>query len=275
MLKQLYDLIIQKSVQITTFILIIISLIIFLQNDHPSVRNIQMKFADALAPVKEPVIWFDRQIAAKEENYHLMKRIAELNREAGRFAVLAEENKRLRALLDFREKGEMDLLPALVLSAGLQNNMNGVLLNRGADDSVNVNDPIINIDGVIGKVVETGQQTSLAEILAAPNARISVRIQPSGARGILQWYGENRFLIKDIPGTMPVAAGNLVVSSGYSDIYPPDLPVGIVESSQKAADGFTYAVYGKLLVNFNRLEEVLILRNNEKFSADLNGMGTW
>ncbi len=262
MIKRFYDFLIQKSVQVSAFLLIILSLFIFIQNDHPSIRRMQGGLANLLIPVKEPAIWFDRQIKAHDENIVLTRRIITLSSEASRFSILADENKRLRRLLDFRNSVNMDMIPALIISSGSQGNLSGLLLNRGLADSIHVNDAILNMDGIVGKIYFVGQNSSLGQILAEPNSRISVSIRPSNAKGILQWYGGNRFVVKDIPNTMQINKDNLVVSSGYSDIYPPDLPVGIVENSVPAADGFTITVYGRLLVDFNRLEEVMILRKN-------------
>ncbi|MCK5521466.1 MAG: rod shape-determining protein MreC [Candidatus Marinimicrobia bacterium] len=223
-----------------------------------------MIFGNILLPVKEPVLWFEKQVEAKKENHILMNQITALNIEVSKFASLSEENERLQKMLDFKQSSKFNLLPSLVLSTGLQNTRNGFLLNRGEIDSVKINDPIINVDGIVGKIFYVGTEASLGQTLAEPNARISVRIQPSGARGILQWYGGNNFLIKNIPETMLVKKGNLVVSSGYSDIYPPNIPVGIVSKTEAAADGFTCTIYGNMLVDFNRLEEVLIIRENKR-----------
>jgi|GEM_PF-73705 len=259
MIKAVYDLLIQKSVQISATLLLFLSLFIFLQNDHPSVRKLQTDMADLLLPLKEPAIWFSRQVQASEENKDLTRRIIEMSTEYSRFSLLLEENRRLRAMLDFRERSPFTMIPGLVISSGLQHNLNGILINRGSADSVQINDPIVNVDGVVGKIHEVGIHSSIGQIIAEPNARISVAVRPSNARGILQWYGGNRFIIKGIPSTMAVEKKNLVVSSGFSDIYPPDLPVGVVEDTQAAPDGFTTTVYGRLIVDFNRLEEVFIV----------------
>ncbi len=259
MLKRIIDFFFNRRIQITTIFLLFISFVIFMQNSHPSIRYLQVWTGDVLEPVKEPVIWVQRLIETRKTNEILSRRLIYLSQEATRFASLQEENKRLRHMLDFKERSEFDLLSAMVLSEGINKSVNSLLLNRGSDDSVKINDPILNVDGLIGKVFWVGKSSSLAQLLIDPNSRLSVRIEPSGAKGILQWYGGNRFLIIDIPNTMAVEPGDLVVTSGLSDIFPGSLPVGIIRERDMAPDGFTFLVYGDFLVNFNQIHEVFII----------------
>ncbi|HAE87940.1 TPA: hypothetical protein DCG86_07945 [Candidatus Marinimicrobia bacterium] len=259
MLKRIIDFFLNRRFQISTIVLLFVSFIIFTKSSHPVIRHLEIWAGDVLAPVKEPVVWFRDLMETRETNEILSRRLIHLSQEVSRFASLADENKRLKSMLDFKEQSEYNLLSALVLSEGIHKSVNSLLLNRGEKDSVQVNDPIMNVDGVIGKIFYTGESTSLAQLLIDPNSRLSVRIEPSGAKGILQWYGGNRFLITDIPNTMTVQPGNLVVTSGMSDIYPGDLPVGVVRELSPAPDGFTHIVYGDFLVNFNQIREVFII----------------
>jgi rod shape-determining protein MreC len=259
MLKKIIDFFLNRRLQISTLFLLFISFVIFVRTSHPAIRHLEIWAGDVLEPVKEPVVWIQSLMKARETNEILGRRLIHLSQEASRFASLMEENKRLRDMLNFKEQSNYELLSALVLSEGINKSVNSLLLNRGREDSVKINDPIINVDGLIGKVFWVGQNTSLGQLLIDPNSRLSVRIQPSGAKGILQWYGGNRFLIIDIPNTMAVEPGNLVVTSGFSDIFPGDLPVGVVTELSPAADGFTNQVFGNFLVNFNQIHEVFII----------------
>lgn len=259
MLKRIIDFFLNRRFQISTTVLLFVSFLIFTQTSHPAVRHLEIWAGDILAPVKEPIAWFRDLMETRKTNEILSRRLIHLSQEASRFSSLMEENKRLRKILDFRERSDFNLLSALVLSEGIHKSVNSLLLNRGEKDSVKINDPIMNVDGVIGKIFFVGKTTSLAQLLIDPNSRLSVRIEPSGAKGTLQWYGGNRFLIADIPNTMAVEAGNLVVTSGFSDIFPGDLPVGVVRKLSAAPDGFTHIVYGDFLVNFNQILEVFII----------------
>ncbi|MDD3806760.1 MAG: rod shape-determining protein MreC [Candidatus Marinimicrobia bacterium] len=259
MAKRFIDFFLKRRFQISTIFLLIVSFLIFSGTSHPAIYYMQIWFSDILAPLKEPIVILKELTETRKTNEMLSRHLIQLSQEAARFTSLSEENQRLREMLDLKRTSSYDLLPALVLSEGIHKSVNSLLLNKGKKDSVDVNDPVLNVQGLVGRIFFVGESSSLAQLLVDPNLRVSVKIQPSGAKGILQWYGKNRFLIADISSTLEVKPGNLVVTSGYSDIYPNDLPVGIVSELTPSPDGFTNLVFGDFLVNFNQIHEVFIL----------------
>ena len=83
-------------------------------------------------------------------------------------------------------------------------------------------------EGVIGKTIQVGNSASIVQFITDHNYRLSVRILPSGATGILRWRGNNICEIREVQKNVNIEIGDQVVTSGFSDIYPPGLPVGDV-----------------------------------------------
>ncbi len=260
MLKKLFDFVYIKQSQLATIFLSLLSLIIYLQNDHPSVYALQGLTAELLSPLKYPVIFLEEVATTKKQNQIISERLIHLSVEAAKYSSLQEENQRLKELIGFRQTSPFELVPAQILSRNISQELNSILIDVGKNQGVELYDPVISVDGVVGKVFAVYNNSSTVELLTGPQFRISIMIKPTEATGILQWIGGNQFIINDIPNTTVIEKDNLVVTSGYSDIFPMNLPVGIVSHTEKASDGFTIRVIGNLLVNFNKINELFVLK---------------
>jgi rod shape-determining protein MreC len=82
----------------------------------------------------------------------------------------------------------------------------------------------------------------------------------------LSWDGgDPRYsTLIDLPRYAQFEKGDTVVTSGFSSIFPSDLPVGTVENIEDSADGMFYTVRVKLFVDFSSLTSVFIV-GNDKF----------
>ena len=58
--------------------------------------------------------------------------------------------------------------------------------------------------------------------------RLSVKLEKSGTTGIMRWREGNVFEVWEIPKATEVEVGERIITSGYSDIFPPNLAVGFV-----------------------------------------------
>ncbi len=101
-------------------------------------------------------------------------------------------------------------------------------------------------------------------MIIEPDVRVSVRINPSRVYGILKWHHGNTFVIEDIPTTIDIRPGWTVTTSGLSEIYPQDIPVGIITRVNTSENGFTHMIEGNYNVSFKNLREVFILDHDGK-----------
>jgi len=260
MLKKIFDYTFDNHFSIITIALVIISFFILLQNNHSAVNNIRLFLGDAITPIKQPIISYKNLISASKENQMLRKKLVKLNIKTTNYVNLVEENNRLREILNFKKRSDYELIPATILSKGLNKNVNTILIDKGEINNVKKNDIIVVPDGIVGKVIAVNIKTSLVQLVTDMNFYISAKILPSDAKGILYWWGGNEFIIKDIPNSISIKNGDLVVTSGFSDIYPPMITIGIIKEVKNSPNGFTYILKGKLNVDFYKISEVLILK---------------
>ena len=123
----------------------------------------------------------------------------------------------------------MTILPARVINMSASPYLSSSLsIDVGLDSGVEENDPVITPKGIIGKTTIVGDNASIVQMINDVNFRLSVRIKPSGSTGIMRWLDGGLYLIKEVQKNANVNIGDKVVTSGFSDIFPDDLPVGEV-----------------------------------------------
>ncbi|MDZ7820672.1 MAG: rod shape-determining protein MreC [Candidatus Marinimicrobia bacterium] len=157
---------------------------------------------------------------------------------------------------------DIEIIPALIIYKGFKEGSNIIMLDKGRDHDVGKNDVIVYKDGLVGRILACGQHTCMASMIVEPDIRVSVRIDPARVYGILKWHHGNTFIIDDIPTSVEVKPGQTVTTSGFSEIYPADIPVGRITGVTSSENGFTYIIEGNYFVEFNKLREVFILREN-------------
>jgi len=261
MLSKLYDFIIRKHLEILTVIFVGISLALLSQTENHVVLRIQTGWQDVSTFLKKPVLEKQRKKKVLEENKQLRMEVFSLNREVARLQNLDTENERLREMIGFRDTSRYELLPSLIVYKGFKNGSSVITLDKGKNYDVYQDDVIVDKEGLVGRILSSGKRTSIANMIIEPDVRVSVRINPSRVYGILKWHHGNTFVIEDIPTTIDIEPGWTVTTSGLSEIYPPDIPIGVITDVKTSENGFTHVIEGNYNVAFKNLREVFILEH--------------
>jgi len=262
MLSKLYDFIIRKHLEILTIIFVGISLILLSQTENHIVLRVQSTWQDVSVFLKKPAAERQRKRKVLEENKELRMEVFRLNQEVARLQNLDTENERLREMIGFRDTSRYDLLPSLIVYKGFRDGSSVITIDKGRSSEVNKNDIIVDKEGLVGRILSSGKHTSMANMIIEPDVRVSVRINPSRVYGILKWHHGNTFVIEDIPSTMDIKSGWTVTTSGLSEIYPPDIPVGVITKVTTSENGFTHSIEGNYNVSFKNLKEVFVLKHD-------------
>lgn len=261
MLSKLYDFIIRKLLEILTLIFVVISLLLLSQTENHVVLVLQSRWQDVATFIKKPIAEQQYKRQVMQENKELRREIFMLNSRLSRMGSLESENERLRDMLEFRDTSDYELIPALIVYKGFKDGANIITVDKGKRDGVKKNDVIVDKDGLVGRVIFTGNRSSLAGMIAEPEARVSACINPVRVYGILKWHHGNTFVIDDIPTSVEIREGWKVMTSGLSEIYPANIPIGHITKVTSSENGFTYIIEGKYNVPFKELREVFILKN--------------
>ena len=203
--------------------------------------------------------------------FNLRERTADLHR---RNAELQSEVLALRQQLEvMAEKTATDTMvvdsgmqPFSFIVANVINNsiarpFNYITLNKGSLDGVKPEMGVIDASGVVGIVSVVGPRSSRVISLLNPHFRLSCKLKGTDNFGSLVWDGRDPevALLEELPRHTVSHAGDTVVTSGYSSVFPPGLPVGLVmdEAGNDHGDFFTLKV--RLLSDFAALNNVQVV----------------
>jgi rod shape-determining protein MreC len=229
------------------------------------VSPIQDAANKALKPVRDAFEWFGETIHAKGQRDELRKQIDHLRPEL----VAAEAEKRtyqqLLSLYHVNQLGVSSYHPVLATVVAKSPNIwySTVTIDKGSPDGVRVNDPVINGEGLVGKVVAVEPDGAQVDLITDSTMGVSARIGTSNATGIVQpKVGEpNDLLLQYLPANYRPNPGEYVVTSGTvsneESLYPPGILIGRVASvnEESAYD----SVNVQPLANLHNLDIVQVL----------------
>ncbi len=185
-----------------------------------------------------------------------------LNRENRR---LAEENERLhmeishyksRAFSEAHSLGVADTinnfvyLPARIIKISRNRQHNYIILDKGSDDGIHPLSGVVTEYGVLGIVDAVSRHYCYARSVENPDMEVSARLGMDGPLGTLSWDGlsASGAVLNGIPRHIEVAEGDTVYTSGYSNIFPADIPLGTVASTG-GGGGTHYKIHVKLFTD--------------------------
>jgi rod shape-determining protein MreC len=146
---------------------------------------------------------------------------------------LRSENERLRLMLDFKAvHKEFSLHPASLLAQDITLVFKTAVIDKGSRSGFFVNMPIVNPDGVVGRVVAVSSHTSQILMITDPNSAIPALIASTRVKGIVKGTGGESLRLEYVRRTDDVKIGDFVVTSGLLGIFPKGLRIGYVKDIQ-------------------------------------------
>ncbi len=227
-MRNIYLALIRQRDHIIFVLAVILSLFFILSNDSRDVNIFRGKVTDFFSFIYKPVSWVRSMAIVDEEAALLREENIVYSLQIESMRDLSIENQRLREMLNYKRESKLQLLPAKVINKGITANMNTVTIDVGSNQGIEKNYAVITPKCVIGKTILVGKQSSIVQILSDVNFRVSVQVKPSGARGILRWVYGDICEIREIQKNSDINVGDYVITSGFSDIFPKNLPVGKV-----------------------------------------------
>jgi len=149
-----------------------------------------------------------------------------------------------------------------VVFNGFSRLQNYIVINKGSDHGVAPNMGVIGDRGVIGIVQNVNKHYASVLSILNPRFQINVRVGSDQTTGSLYWDGKSirTVNISNMPQHSKVFAGDTVVTSGFSRIFPARIPLGIVTATTIKKGTYMDATVA-LFQNFNTLQYVNVIRS--------------
>lgn len=193
------------------------------------------------------------------QNKELRKQLLEQSIKNQKLQESMLENLRLRRLLRLKDEFQYSYTPATVIGSGQEQAIRSLILNVGKKDRVFKNQAVVTEQGVVGKILDAEDDFCVTQILMDRNTLVSVRLQKSREVGLIGWSGNLWLDLYYIPKDIEVENGEIVVTSGLSQIYPKGLKIGIVVEVKENDYELFKQIKVKPAVNFNKIEEVFVI----------------
>jgi rod shape-determining protein MreC len=171
------------------------------------------------------------------ENQRLLEWFQTANR-------LDAENKALRDLLNMKDNDALALRSAKILNDNETPFSRTILVQMGQTDGLEKGQGVLSHEGLLGRVVETGQKTARVLLMKDANSRIPVTVEGSRDRAILAGVNDGDPVLDHLPDQHAIEAGQTVVTSGHGGVFPYGVPVGVTylnENGQLAVKPFANA----------------------------------
>jgi rod shape-determining protein MreC len=196
---------------------------------------------------------------ASKYNDKLVKKVSLLESKIFQFRELESENNRLKNLLQFGKEVSHKTVLAQIVARDSNSDFKVLRINRGSTDGIRLQSTVVTSKGLVGYVFRLTDH--FADVLTVQDFsnKVDGMIRRIRAHGILEGSGKGRVSMKYVTKTEPVILNDLVITSGLGNIYPKGIRIGRVTKIEREDYGLTQNIEISPTVNFNQLEEVLVI----------------
>lgn len=211
-------------------------------------------WADEVLSTQQTLLEKNREYEAR----HLENRV-----QLQKLDIIEKENERLRKLLGAIPKTTERLLISEIINVDVDPYKQLIVLNKGKNHDVYQGQPIIDAFGVMGQVVHVGPFSSTAMLITDASHAIPVQINRTGLRAIAFGTGTMDHLkLRHLPHNVDIEVGDLLITSGLGETFPPNFPVAIISKVERPAGEPFAMIEAQPHAELEQSREVLLVWRN-------------
>lgn len=244
--------------------------------DRGPLAAVSRVLGGVIGPLQEGVSAVFRPIGSFFSNVFqagsLADRVAQLEDEnaglrtaAQDFSSIRAELDELRALFRIAEDAELEVMGTTMSGESVSNLEWSIYVDRGEQDGVQVDMPVIGPSGLVGRVTDVYATTSKVMLIIDPDSAVAARLSSSRETGLIEGQREEPLNFSlfspeaEITVDEPVETSGYQLYEGYTGIYPPGIPIGVVDRVDPSEDGVTTSVLVRPNVRFSQLDKLAIV----------------
>lgn len=224
------------------------------------------------APIQSVISWgldlltygfqnYGYLVHTRQENLALLDDNRKLLNQIANLRETLQENVRLRKLLSFEEKYQLQSVVARVIAKDVSTEFRAIRINRGENAGIRRNMAVLTNEGVVGRILRTTASTADVVTMLDLQSAIDGVNERSRARGVIEGLTDEACQMRFTIRTDDIQAGDVLISSGLGGVFPKGIPIGTVSKVNRKPFGITQDVEVKPVVDFSKLEEVLVVTN--------------
>jgi rod shape-determining protein MreC len=232
------------------------------------VSPLQSGTATATKPFRDAWNWVGDLFSAKSENKALKTEVQQLRAGLSRELTTQSENEQLRALLDFQEDHvfpkDVTMVTARVVDRSTSAWYSTAIINAGSSDGVDVYDPVVNGQGLVGRVTKVSANAAQVLLVTDQESFVDSMIEPGGAegnaQGIVSGSVTGDVTLEYVDRNEKVKVGQHIVTSGRNgSVFVRGIPIGQVESVSQQDVELYQSIAIKPFVDFRKLDIVMVV----------------
>jgi rod shape-determining protein MreC len=226
----------------------------FLKNTFNTFHDLKNSVMDS---VKSP---FHKMLIREEENRRLKAELAKLLHEQQKYREVLLENQRLKDVLSLKEKDQRYIAGANVIARSTDRWSNTFIIDKGLRHGIEKDMAVVSIQGLVGKISEVSGSYSYLLLVTDMSFSAAARLQESRVEGVVTGSGFRKCRLKYVPYEEEVKKGDIVITSGLDQLFPPGIPVGYVSKVDKSDIGIFQDIEVLPFVDNIKIEVVVIMR---------------
>jgi rod shape-determining protein MreC len=266
-----------RPLMVTIIVVIILLVVLVITAGSNNMSGTESVVGSIFSPVQKALYsatdaigdFFDRIFSGSDlqaENLELEAKVAELEGQLEDYSEVKAENDRLKVLLNFDpETEEPEIKTAHVIGKTPGHWFNYFTIDVGIADGIKVDMPVVNGDGLVGRVFQTGANFSRVLAIIDSSSGVSCIVERTRDLGTISGSNtagdENPLLtMSNLPLDADLMPGDIVITSGLASTFPiKGVRVGEVVEVSQSNDGMRNEAVVKPFVDFAHLEEVIII----------------
>jgi rod shape-determining protein MreC len=256
--------------------------------DEGPLDDVGELFGGIVGPLQEGVSAIFRPVGNFFSNVFnagsLAEQVEALTAENQRLGTLVQESSELRseneeyaAILGIAEDEKLDVIGATVIGESPSNFEWAVSIDKGSVDGVEENMAVIGPSGLVGRVINVYETAALVMLIIDPDSKVSARLSTSRETGLIEGQREDPLEFSLIETETDIVSGEIVETSGYqldegyTGIYPPGIPIGVVDEVEPSEDGVTVRVTVRPNVDFSSLDKLGLVVGVTSLAEQIQG----
>ncbi|MEA3464853.1 MAG: rod shape-determining protein MreC [Thermodesulfobacteriota bacterium] len=206
------------------------------------------------------ILWTDHinLVNVRQRNIKLLKELRKHRRQLLELTEIAQENSRLRQLLNFHQNTKILELPARVIAVDASSWFHTITIDKGSNDGITEGLAVVVAEGIVGRTIKCATNSSRVLLANDAASEIAALIQHNRTRCVARGKGTHLTLDYALR-RKDVHLGDMVITAGTGGVFPKGLPIGTISNIIKHDYGLFQTLELAPSVNFSRLEDVLII----------------
>ena len=164
---------------------------------------------------------------------------------------------------DTTYKQKYAFIEGKIINKSINKRSNYITINRGNLQGIEAGMGVITGNGVVGIVKHTSMHYSTVMILLHKDIMISAKIKKNNYAGSITWDGKNNRIgqLNDIPIHVNLEVGDTIITSGYSAIFPENIPIGVVTDFEPPRGKNFYDINVSFSIDFQNVAYAYVIKN--------------